>query len=382
MSAWDVVVVGAGSVGTPTALSLAEAGAKVLVLDTLHGVGHGSNKAAIGGVRATHSQPAKVALGLRSLEVFSTWRERRGDDIEWRPGGYVIAAWRANDATTLRKLVQEQCALGLEIEWLDAAELLEVVPDLEPSGLVGGSYSPRDGHCSPLLALEAFRAHAERAGAEFRFNESVIGVESAHGRLSAIVTTRGRHATRHLVHAAGAWARELAVSWGDNLFVKPDAHEAGITEPVAPFLAPLVVDIRPGPGSANVYFFQHASGQVVFCLTPAPLIWGDDTRETSEFLPVCAQRLIHDSRWLAVRRAFTDLGGRVPHRGHVRPGFHVGTGRGGARRPRGARREHAARPGDLARALSDPLVRRRRDATLNARVCAGVRARIAPSRPH
>ncbi len=292
MSAWDVVVVGAGSVGTPTALSLAEAGAKVLVLDTLHGVGHGSNKAAIGGVRATHSQPAKVALGLRSLEVFSTWRERRGDDIEWRPGGYVFAAWRANDATTLRKLVQEQCALGLEIEWLDAAELLEVVPDLEPSGLVGGSYSPRDGHCSPLLALEAFRAHAERAGAEFRFNESVIGVESAHGRLSAIVTTRGRHATRHLVHAAGAWARELAVSWGDNLFVKPDAHEAGITEPVAPFLAPLVVDIRPGPGSANVYFFQHASGQVVFCLTPAPLIWGDDTRETSEFLPVCAQRLI------------------------------------------------------------------------------------------
>lgn len=54
----------------------------------------------------------------------------------------------------------------------------------------------------------------------------------------------------------------------------PVLHEAGITEPVAPFLAPLVVDIRPGPGSANVYFFQQASGQLVFCLTPSPLEWG------------------------------------------------------------------------------------------------------------
>ena len=43
--------------------------------------------------------------------------------------------------------------------------------------------------------------------------------------------------------------------------VHPDSHEAGITEPVAPFLRPMVVDIRPAPGSKNYYFYQHKPGQ-------------------------------------------------------------------------------------------------------------------------
>ncbi|MBE7481662.1 MAG: FAD-binding oxidoreductase [Polyangiaceae bacterium] len=307
---FDAVVIGAGSVGTPAALALAELGARVLVLDARHGVGHGSNKAAIGGVRATHSQPAKVLLCLRSLEIFSRWREQRGDDIEWRQGGYVFGAWRPAEAQTLREVAEAQRALGLDIRWLDAKELLEVVPDLEPRDLLGGTHSPGDGHCSPLLALEAFRAHAQRAGVSFHFDEPVTGLELDGDRVVAVRTDRARYATRAVLHAAGAWARQLAASWGEALPVRPDAHEAGITEPVAPFLAPLVVDIRPGPGSANVYFFQHASGRLVFCLTPSPLEWGDDTRETSRFLPLAAARLVAAMPRLAglrVRRTWRGL---------------------------------------------------------------------------
>jgi len=307
---WDVVVIGAGSVGTPIALSLAEGGARVLVIEDRHGAGHGSNKAAIGGVRATHSDPAKIHLGRRSLEVFGTWRERRGDDIEWERGGYVFAAWRPEEAEVLRGLVATQRARGLDVRWLDAAELLAVVPDLEPRGLLGGSLSPEDGHCSPLLAMEALRRHAERAGARFEFGERVVGLERSGGRVTAVRTTDGRHPTAVVVLAAGAWARELAATWGEDLPVRPDAHEAGITEPVAPFLGPLIVDLRPGPGSANVYFVQHRTGQVAFCVTPAPLAWGSDTRETSAFLPMVARRLVAAMPRLAglrVRRTWRGL---------------------------------------------------------------------------
>ena len=88
--AYDVIVIGAGSVGTPAAFYLAKAGLKTLVLDGGASVGQGSNKKAIGGIRATHSDPAEIRLCLRSIEIFSTWKEIYGDEIEWEEGGYVL----------------------------------------------------------------------------------------------------------------------------------------------------------------------------------------------------------------------------------------------------------------------------------------------------
>jgi Glycine/D-amino acid oxidases (deaminating) len=75
---FDVIVIGAGSIGTPAAMYMAQAGLKVLVVDQFASPGQGSNKAAIGGVRATHSDPAKIRLGLQSTKVFSTWQEEHG----------------------------------------------------------------------------------------------------------------------------------------------------------------------------------------------------------------------------------------------------------------------------------------------------------------
>jgi sarcosine oxidase subunit beta len=75
--------------------------------------------------------------------------------------------------------------------------------------------------------------------------------------------------------------------------VRPDSHEGGITEPVTRFINPMIVDVRPAPGSANYYFYQLATGQVVFCITPQPSIWGFDRRETSAFLPMVARRMVN-----------------------------------------------------------------------------------------
>ena len=57
MSDYDVIIIGAGSVGVPTSYFLAKEGMKVLVLEKNASAGQGENKAAIGGVRATHSDP-------------------------------------------------------------------------------------------------------------------------------------------------------------------------------------------------------------------------------------------------------------------------------------------------------------------------------------
>ena len=91
---YDVIIIGSGSIGAPAAFYLAQAGYRVLVLDGAPSVGQGSNKRAIGGVRATHSDPAKIRLCLRSIEIFRTWQETYGEDIEWITGGYNFVAYR------------------------------------------------------------------------------------------------------------------------------------------------------------------------------------------------------------------------------------------------------------------------------------------------
>jgi len=307
---FDVIIVGAGSVGTPTALALAASGLKVLALDRLPSVGQGSNKRAIGGLRATHSDPAKIRICLRSLEIFATWKQRTGVDIEWHQGGYSYVAYRPEEERTLKELLAGQKAGGLNIDWLDAPALLEVIPDLRRDGLIGGTFSPEDGNASPLLAIHAFYRRAQALGAVFRFDERLTGLIASGGRVTGVRTDKGEYGAPVVINAAGPWGAEVAALAGIDVPVRPDSHEGAVTEAVARFLGPMVVDIRPVAGSANYYFYQHATGQVIFCITPSPSLWGMDVRETSSFLPMVASRmvdLIPRLKNLRVRRTWRGL---------------------------------------------------------------------------
>mgnify|MGYP000870061035 CR=1 FL=1 len=304
---YDVIMIGAGSIGQPTALYLAEAGFKVLVLDPEHGPGQANNKKAIGGVRATHSDFGKISVCLRSIEIFKNWEAERGDDIGWLSNGYSYPAYNEKDAETLQNLMKVQHSFGLNIKWLSPEEYNEVVPGILMEGLLGSTFSPEDGSCSPLLVTSAYYSHALRAGVEYRFNEKVTGFELVDGMVAKVKTNKGSYSSAWVINAAGNQAREIGKMLALNLPVFPDNHEAGITEPVARFFEPMVIDMRKAPGSANFYFYQNIEGQVVFCITPDPAILGIDNRSTSEFLPMCSKRMLHiypRLRNLKVRRTW------------------------------------------------------------------------------
>jgi sarcosine oxidase subunit beta len=292
-TAYDVIIVGAGSIGCPTAFFLAQEELKVLVIEKFRSPGQGSNKAAIGGIRATHSDTSKIRICLRSLEIFSTWEERYGDNLEWAKGGYCFVAYRPQEEKALKGLLVIQKRYGLNINWLDRDELLEVIPALNPDGLIGGTYSPDDGSASPLRSASAFTRRAMERGAEFHFDEILTEIVTARGRVIGVRTNRDLYSSECVINAAGAWAKGVAQMADLDVPVRPDCHEGGITEPVAPFLGPMVVDVRPAPGSKNYYFYQHKPGPIVFCITPDPPIWGINRLETSAFLPMIAPRMVN-----------------------------------------------------------------------------------------
>ncbi len=292
MEKYDVIVIGSGSVGTPLTMSLAESGFKVLCIDENSSAGQANNKCAIGGIRATHGDPAKVALCLHSLEVFRTWEDKHGEDIGWRQGGYCYVAYDTETLSIFQKNVPLQQKAGLDISIVSPEKISELVPGINEEGLLGGTYSPGDGSASPMEACYAFYRKAIRDGAEFNFGETVTGITSENGRITGVETDKGRYDCNTVVNCGGSAAAALGKMAGLDLPIKPDCHEAGITESVQRFFEPMLVDIRKAPGSANYYFYQYSTGQVVFCITPDPPILGTATEETSEFLPLVAPRMV------------------------------------------------------------------------------------------
>jgi len=296
---YDAIVIGAGSVGAPTAYFLAEQGLKVLVIDELASSGQGQNKAAIGGVRATHSDPAKIQICLQSLDIFSNWKEKIGTDIGWKEGGYCFPIYRENEEKILKSILPIQKKAGLDIDWYDSKGIMKVVPGINHNGLIGGTYSPHDGQVSPLLSSESFTNEAMKLRTEFRFLEKVedLITEGDKGNLlvKGVKTNKGEYRAETIVNAAGADATDICKMAGLDIPVNPDSHEAGISAPIKSFLEPLVVDIRPGPEgkTANFYFGQNLEGQIIFCYTPLKIFPGTDRRSTSEFMPIMARRMVN-----------------------------------------------------------------------------------------
>lgn len=129
-------------------------------------------------------------------------------------------------------------------------------------------------------------------GADFHFNEKVIDIVVNNNQVVGVITDKARYSCGIFINAAGGWSRNLSNLVAIDIPVEPDAHEAGITEPVQKMFDAMIVDIREKPGSSNFYFYQHPTGKIIFCLTPSPQIWGNLTQNTSTFLPMACKRLV------------------------------------------------------------------------------------------
>jgi sarcosine oxidase subunit beta len=291
---YDAIVIGAGSVGLPIAYYLTLEGLSVLVLESNSAVGQGENKAAIGGVRATHSDAAKITLCLQSLEFYSTFAGKTGIDLGWVPGGYCFPVYREEEERILKSLLPTQKSYGLNIDWIGPEGIKELVPGINEKGLLGGTYSPGDGQVSPLKYSAALWKESKRRGCEYHFAEPVTGLARKAGKITGVKTGRGTYQSGIVVNAAGSYGREIGKMAGIDIPVVPDSHEAGISAPMERFFDPLIVDIRPGPEgkTKNFYFGQNDRGQVIFCYTPIVPILGTNRESTSEFMPVISRRLI------------------------------------------------------------------------------------------
>lgn len=253
-----VVIVGGGIQGLSLAYELARRGTTdVLVLERgyLNAGASGRNG---GGVRAQWTTPTMIRLAKRSLELCDRFAVEMGVNVWFRRGGYLFLAPTPEQVARIEKNAALQRQEGLRTRVIGPAEALQVAPELDPSRFLAASWNPDDAVVFPWPFLWGYAGRAEALGAKVRTFTRVTGFDVSGSRVTAVRTDRGRVACDVVVVAAGAWSKEVAALAGVALPNRPTRHEILVTEPLKPWLGPLVSVLGNG-----LYFSQSQRGEIV-----------------------------------------------------------------------------------------------------------------------
>jgi sarcosine oxidase subunit beta len=283
----DVVIVGAGIMGLSIAYHLASRGiTRVTVVDQGYLCGGASGRNG-GGVRAQWSSEQNVRLMLESIRMCREFAAKMKINVWLRQGGYLFLARTPAVRETLEKSVtlQNECGLGTRL--LSPQQARRIVPELDVDGVQAASYNPDDGVVFPWPFVWGYAQAARKLGVEVIDWHEVVGFETRGATITGVRVRRSGPpgavpgeapglqgaaphagvgppgpefaiATRRVVNAAGAWSPRIARMLGVDLPNKAHRHEICSSEPLKPWLKPLVADLSDG-----LYFSQSTRGEIV-----------------------------------------------------------------------------------------------------------------------
>jgi sarcosine oxidase subunit beta len=234
----EVLVIGAGVIGSSIAYHLARQGRGVLVVERADvAVEPAASWASAGGVRRQGRHGAEARLAAEAIARWPTLEEELEADMGYRQGGNLLLAESEAEAEQLAAHVQRQHALGFsDVRLLDRRETLALVPGLNER-VVAGSFSPADGQADPALTTRAFARAAQRHGASYWTKTICTTLLMEGQRVVGARVERGEPQevqAEQIVLAAGAWSSELMAAMGVQLPIRTRALQMVLSTPATP----------------------------------------------------------------------------------------------------------------------------------------------------
>lgn len=296
MSGHDAIVVGGGLVGTAVAYGLAKRGLSTLLLDE-GDVAHRASRGNFGlvwvqskGLGAPHYQRWTRASAGEWPALAAELGERTGLALGLhQPGGLHLCLSEAEfeaRAAYMARLQQEAGNFGLEYRMLSHDETAAMLPGIGRA-VAGASWTPYDGHASPLHLLRALHDAFGREGGTYRPNAGVAEARAAPHDFA--VTAAGGDVFRapRVVLAAGLGNAALAPLFGLRAPVRPERGQILVTERVRPLLPMPTTTVRQtDEGSVMIGDSKEDAGL-------------DSLTQTPEIMRGMAQRAVRSFPWIA-----------------------------------------------------------------------------------
>ncbi|MDP2699776.1 FAD-binding oxidoreductase [Thalassospira sp.] len=240
MKTVDTIVVGGGLVGIAVAYGLARLGQTVEVMDE----GDIAYRASRGNFGLVWFQgkgdgtPEYSRWTRGSTEVWPEFSERLRDetgvDVNYhKPGGVHLCLSEdalQSHAALIRRMHDVHGAANYGAKILNRQELDEILPGLGPD-VIGGSWSPHDGHASPLYLLRALHSGFQKLGGTYHAGARVERIDRDEARF-VVRTNSSSHYADKVVLAAGLGNRALGNMVGLNVPISPLKGQILVTERV------------------------------------------------------------------------------------------------------------------------------------------------------
>lgn len=205
---YDVIIVGAGSMGMAAGYYLAEQGVDVLLIDAFdppHDQGSHFGETRI--IRHAYGEGREyVPLALRSQHLWEELEKKSPLKIFNRVG--AIGFGEKNNSPFIDEAMQSGEEYALDVTYLSGADLQKQFPGLHMPEEYHGFHEPHSGLLYSENCIQAYRELAIECGAHTSFNNRVHDV-NVDDTTVEVKTEKGCFTGKKLIISAGAWTNEL-----------------------------------------------------------------------------------------------------------------------------------------------------------------------------
>lgn len=266
----QVVIVGGGIVGTSTAYHLARHGWTDVVLLEMNTLTSGTTWHAAGLVTQARGTDGTRRIVRRSLEIFKSLEQDTGFATGFVETGTLNVAASPERMEELRHQASAVRGSGIEATLLDVDQTLERHPLLNPQGLHGSLFFPRDGRGSATDTTISLARGASSRGAKILEGVTATGVLTQAGRVIGVQTEQGTIESEYVVNATGMWGREFGATAGVQLPLQALAHYYVVTDAI-PGLPRNLPTVKSG--DEHAYIKDEAGALMVGFFEPGSYPW-------------------------------------------------------------------------------------------------------------
>ncbi len=324
----DIVIIGAGAVGTALARELAKYKIRVIVIDKRDDVGGDASKSnssiiCCGADCPPHTLESQLCCS-ESAMVEQIVQEL---DIPFWKCGAIMPAVTKEQMKILPHIYHDAYENHVyDVEYLSPEQVLEMEPEINPE-VLGGIYIPRDAVTDPFLFVVAQAENAAENGVEFLLNAEVTDIIVDKGCVSAVETTKGIIQTEYVVNAAAMYCDKIAEMAGEggDFVVKPRKGQFFILDKNTPIKTTHIVYPIPTPETRGKLILQTIHGNMLLGPTAEDLEDKEDHSVTADQLDAVARECKQLIPNIRVEDTITQYCGLRPNR--IPAGFHIGFGK-------------------------------------------------------